>query len=135
MASDDKPGGSTPSQYGLPAGATDLQDLIEHRGMNFAMGNIFKACYRRGTCSHSDELRDMRKIKWFAEREIARMEARDRAAAGTVYGDLAKIGVQESNLPSCYGRFPRNLVDRAEYDCEHCDLIGGCQAHTNWPIP
>lgn len=68
-------GGSTPQQYGLPEGATELQDLIEYRGMNFALGNIFKACYRRGTCSHSDELRDMRKIAWFAEREIARLEA------------------------------------------------------------
>lgn len=70
----EKPGGSTPSQYGLPAGATDLQDLIEYRGMNFALGNVFKACYRRGTCSHSDELRDMRKVLWFAEREVKRLE-------------------------------------------------------------
>ncbi len=67
-------GGSTPKQYGVPEGAKDLQDLIEHREMNFALGNIFKACYRRGTCEHSDELRDMRKIVWFAEREIARLE-------------------------------------------------------------
>ena len=72
---DDKPGGSTPSQYGLPKDAIDLQDLIEYRSMNFAIGNIFKACYRRGTCSHSDELRDMRKILWFADREIKRLEA------------------------------------------------------------
>jgi len=74
---DERPGGSTPSQYGLPEGATDLQDLIEYRDMNFALGNIFKACYRRGTCSHSDELRDMRKVLWFAEREINRLEQKD----------------------------------------------------------
>jgi len=73
--SEHKPGGSTPHQYALPPWATDLQDLIEYRGMNFALGNIFKACYRRGTCSHSDALRDMRKVAWFAEREIARIEA------------------------------------------------------------
>ena len=42
--------------------------------MNFALGNIFKACYRRGSCSHSDELRDMRKIMWFAQREVYRLE-------------------------------------------------------------
>ena len=47
------PGGSTPSQYQLPNNATDLQDLIEYRDMNFVMGNIFKACYRSGNCSHS----------------------------------------------------------------------------------
>jgi hypothetical protein len=69
-----KPGGSTPQQYGIPEGSKDLQDLIEYRKMNFAVGNIFKACYRRGTCSHSDELRDMRKVLWFAQREIDRLE-------------------------------------------------------------
>ena len=78
---DTQPGGSTPKQYGLPEGATDLQDLIEHRSMNFALGNIFKACYRRGTCSHSDELRDMRKILWFAQREIKRLEAEEAKIA------------------------------------------------------
>jgi hypothetical protein len=73
VTADELPGGSTPSQYGFPEHATELQDLIEHRGMNFAKGNIFKACYRGGTCSHSDAIRDMRKIIWFAGRELARL--------------------------------------------------------------
>jgi len=64
------PGGSCPSQYGIPKGATDLQDLIEYREMNFALGNIFKACYRMGTCQHSDRLRELNKILWFVKREI-----------------------------------------------------------------
>jgi hypothetical protein len=68
------PGGSTPSQYQLPDNATDLQDLIEHRDMNFAMGNIFKACYRSGNCSHSDALRDVNKIIWFSNRELERLK-------------------------------------------------------------
>ncbi len=68
------PGGSTPSQYQLPDNATDLQDLIEHREMNFAMGNIFKACYRSGNCSHSDAVRDINKVLWFAKREKKRLE-------------------------------------------------------------
>ena len=67
------PGGSTPSQYQLPDNATDLQDLIEYRDMNFAQGNIFKAQYRRGLCSHSDELRDAMKTLWFAQREVDRL--------------------------------------------------------------
>lgn len=66
-------GGSTPEQYALPEGARELQDLIEHRNMNFAVGNVFKACYRKGTCSHSDERRDLRKMIWFAKRELARL--------------------------------------------------------------
>jgi len=68
-----EPGGSTPEQYSIPKDAEELQDLIEHRKMNFSMGNIFKACYRFGTCSHSDELRDINKIIWFANREKKRI--------------------------------------------------------------
>lgn len=70
----EQPGGSTPSQYALPESAQELQDLIEYRDMNFAIGNIFKACYRMGHCDHSDKLRDLRKIKYFVEREIGRVE-------------------------------------------------------------
>ena len=50
----------------------ELQDLIEHRSMNFAVGNIFKACYRLGT--KNDNMYDLNKIKWFVEREIARVK-------------------------------------------------------------
>jgi hypothetical protein len=71
------PGGSTPEQYGLPLGCTDLQDLIEYRNMNFALGSIFKACYRMGVCEHSKAERDLRKIIWFAERELKRLQRAD----------------------------------------------------------
>ena len=70
---DEVAGGSTPSQYGLPEGATDLQDLIEFRDMNFAIGNIFKACYRMHNCNHSITIRDVNKILWFANRELERL--------------------------------------------------------------
>ena len=68
---DDKPGGSTPSQYAIPRGARELQDLIEHREMNFAVGNIFKAAYRMGV-KHETAEYDLRKIIWFARRELKR---------------------------------------------------------------
>lgn len=66
------PGGSCPSQYALPEGASELQDLIEHREMNFSIGNIFKACYRMNDCAHSDAERNLNKILWFAQRELDR---------------------------------------------------------------
>jgi len=65
-------GGSTPSQYGLPEGSTDLQDLIEHRNMNFAIGNIFKAAYRLGT--KNNDSYELNKIIWFAQRELNKSE-------------------------------------------------------------
>lgn len=66
--------GSTASYYELPANATQLQDLISHRDMNAQIGEVFRACYRYGLASHSDKLRDAKKIKFYAEAEIARLE-------------------------------------------------------------
>lgn len=67
-------GGSTPAQYELPEWATELQDLIEYRGMNFAQGNIFKACYRKDTKNGATWRYDLNKIIFFAERELARLD-------------------------------------------------------------
>ena len=66
--------GSTASYYQLPAGATELQHLISYRDMNAQIGEIFRACYRYGIASHSDKLRDAKKIRFYAEAEIARLE-------------------------------------------------------------
>ncbi len=68
-------GGSNPEQYALPEDATELQDLIEYRNMNYAIGNIFKACYRLGKCGHSDKSRDLNKILWFVQRELDRIDS------------------------------------------------------------
>ena len=66
--------GSTASYYELPEDASELQDLISYRGMNAQVGEIFRACYRYGLASHSDRLRDAKKMKFYAEAEIARLE-------------------------------------------------------------
>jgi len=69
-----KSDGSTASYYELPAGAKELQDLISHRDMNSQVGEIFRACFRYGLVEHSDKLRDAKKIKFYAEAEIKRLE-------------------------------------------------------------
>ena len=66
--------GWSTSYYELPPGAKELQDLIEYKGMNFSVGNIFKATYRLGDKPGQDELYDLNKIVWFALREIKRIE-------------------------------------------------------------
>ena len=60
-------GGKT-SYYQLPEGATELNDLIEHKAMSFALGNIFKACYRFGEKDAASRMYDLNKIIYFAER-------------------------------------------------------------------
>lgn len=65
--------GSSTDYYKLPEGATDLLDLIDHKAMGFGVGNIFKACYRLGEKSGTDVAYDLRKIIFFANRELARV--------------------------------------------------------------
>lgn len=69
-----KSDGSTADYYQLPKGSTQLQDLISHRNMNAQLGEIFRAAYRYGQASHSDQLRDAKKIKFYIEAEIKRLE-------------------------------------------------------------
>ena len=96
--------GSTASYYELPAGATDLQDLISHRNMNSQIGEIFRACYRYGIVSHSDMLRDAKKIKFYAEAEIKRLEKLNKetqeAAACLTLGLISKWDKDLKELPA-----------------------------------
>lgn len=66
--------GSTASYYELPESATELQHLIGHRDMNAQIGEIFRACYRYGQAPHSPKLRDAKKIRFYINAEIERLE-------------------------------------------------------------
>ena len=70
-----KSDGSTASYYELPKGCTELQDLISYRNFNAQDGEIFRAIYRKGRASHSDELRDAKKVLFYAKAEVERLEA------------------------------------------------------------
>jgi hypothetical protein len=73
-----KSDGGSSDYYKLPAGAIEIQDLLEHRDMNFAVGNIFKACYRMGKKAGNDELYEIRKIIWYANRELNRLTKQEK---------------------------------------------------------
>ena len=62
-------GGST-NYYDLPLGSRDIGDLIEFRSMPYGIANIFKACYRIGRKVGNDDEYDLRKIVYFAQREL-----------------------------------------------------------------
>jgi hypothetical protein len=63
-------GWSNPSQYALPEGAKELQDIIEAKDMNWNMANCFKAIYRDK--ENDDPLYDEWKVLWFICRELKR---------------------------------------------------------------
>jgi hypothetical protein len=58
--------------YDLPEDATQLQDLIEYKEMNFSVGNMFKAIYRLN--DKSTKLYNLEKIIFYAQREINRLK-------------------------------------------------------------
>lgn len=66
--------GSTASYYELPNDAKELQDLISYKDMNGQIAEIFRACYRYGQVAHSPKIRDAKKIKFYIEAEIERLE-------------------------------------------------------------
>ena len=66
--------GSTASYYELPVGAKELQDIIAYRDMNSQIGEIFRACMRYGKVEHSPKLRDAKKILFYAQEEVKRLE-------------------------------------------------------------
>ena len=70
---ENKSNGLTASYYELPPNATQLYHLIIHRDMNAQLGEIFRAAYRYGQASHSDKLRDIRKIMAYAKQEEERL--------------------------------------------------------------
>ena len=69
-----KSDGSTAGYYELPDDASQLQDLISYKNMNAQIGEIFRSCYRYNEVEHSDMLRDAKKMRFYAEAEIKRLE-------------------------------------------------------------
>jgi hypothetical protein len=65
--------GSSADYYKLPKLATELQDLISDKNMNAQIGEIFRECYRYGQASHSDEIRGIKKILFYANAEFKRL--------------------------------------------------------------
>ena len=69
-----KSDGSSADYYVLPTGVTQLQDLISFKNMNAQVGEIFRACYRYGQVEHSEKLRDAKKMMFYAQAEVKRLE-------------------------------------------------------------
>ena len=89
-------GGST-DYYSIPDGTRDLDDLIAIKKMSFRMGNIFKACYRLDQKEGTDRTYDLRKIIFFAQRELEMVE-REKAKAE---GKSAPPGPAAPSLCGC----------------------------------
>jgi len=91
--------GSTAGYYQFPEGASELQDLISYKNMNGQIAEIFRACYRYGEVSHSSMLRDAKKIRFYAEAEIARLEKYDNGKKEGV--EISYCGEKPIDISKC----------------------------------
>ncbi len=60
-----------PSHYTAHPAGIECIDVVEH--MNFNLGNAIKYVWRAGLKS-PDVVTDLKKARWYLEREIARLE-------------------------------------------------------------
>ena len=58
------------------AGGRQLIDLLE--GMQFSRGSAVKYLVRAGVKNPATELEDLKKARWYVNREIARLEGETR---------------------------------------------------------
>jgi hypothetical protein len=68
-----KSDGGPAQYYDFPPNTITLNDLIEHKEMDFHRGNIFKACWRYGTKSGTTKEYDARKIIYSGARILMQL--------------------------------------------------------------
>lgn len=109
-----KSDGSTASYYELPPNATQLQDLISYKNMNAQLGEIFRACYRYGQVEHSDKLRDINKILFYAQAEKERLLKyempweKEVPAKQTSYGEFDEVKTFENAVEEYESKLPKS---------------------------
>lgn len=64
----------------LARNSTQLQQIIGALDLNAQTGEMVRALYRKGLASHSDALRDARKVLFYAQAEVKRLEALEKPA-------------------------------------------------------
>lgn len=63
---------NSPTHY--THGGIETIDYIESKGLGYHLGNVVKYVSRCGHKSGTDPLKDLRKARWYLDREIARRE-------------------------------------------------------------
>lgn len=78
-----------PTHYGGADNLYEAIKVIEAWGLGFCLGNTIKYIARAGKKPETSELVDLRKARWYLDREIARLERAESATntqAGTARG-------------------------------------------------
>ncbi len=63
---------NSPSHYTSHPSGIECIQITEH--MNFCIGNVFKYCWRNGLKDAVPDMQDLKKARWYLNREIERLE-------------------------------------------------------------
>jgi hypothetical protein len=64
-----------PPHYGGGDNPFEVIKIIEHFGLNFALGSAVKYILRAGKKQRESDIIDLRKAAWYCNREAERLEA------------------------------------------------------------
>ena len=133
-----KSNGSTASYYELPEEAKELQHLISYKNMNAQVGEAFRGLYRLGESSHSDRIRDLKKVIFYCDAELERIDK---------YESSTKPSIRSFADPTLYGKsctqeftpvveatgkkFLEDAYDEEDNPFDINDLTGGECEHLN----
>lgn len=101
--------GGTTDYYQILPEWKQAQDIIEARGMNFSQGNILKAAFCFNTPRHrgTDYARELRKIIWFAQRELDFLETNQKVLQDA----MAEISNEGIKIPEICKSKEENCED------------------------
>lgn len=66
---------NNPSHYGGSDNAYEAIKVIEAWGLGFCLGNTVKYISRAGKKPGESDIKDLKKARWYIDREISRLEA------------------------------------------------------------
>lgn len=69
-----------PKHYTSHPSGVECIDVVEHYGFN--IGNAIKYCWRAGLKDGNEDLQDLKKARWYLDREIQKRE-KERADSST----------------------------------------------------
>ncbi len=69
-----------PKHYTI--GRIEVSDFILDKNLNFCRGNVIKYICRAGIKDPNTELEDLKKARWYVDREIARLTPTLNTAGG-----------------------------------------------------
>lgn len=112
-----------PPHYKAHPSGVECIDVVEHMGYN--IGNAVKYLWRNGLKDGIDDLEDLRKARWYIDREISKRE-KERALK-RAHVDTA------AHAHSTSAREPHMFIAGASGLCDYYDTVLGGPALCNEP--